>query len=256
MIGSLQLFDMVWILTGGGPANATTTMATFLVTEGTKRQNYGIAAAASVVLFVVALVLAVLYQLLRPAAGHRRCPAPTAGSPMSSRLTRSHVGPHPRTPRRRARRNAFGGGSPLVYAVALLVRRRHPRAGRCTPCSAASAPTGSSRSHPAGLPDPWVFSNYRLVADQPELLDLALNSTVIAAITTAIAVVFGLMAAYPLARYTFRWREPLYMVFARRPALPARPWRSSRCSSWSPGTSTSATRGGASRCRRRPSPCR
>lgn len=64
MIGSLQLFDMVWILTGGGPANSTTTMATFLVTEGTKRQNYGIAAAASVILFVVALVMAVAYQLL------------------------------------------------------------------------------------------------------------------------------------------------------------------------------------------------
>lgn len=62
MIGSLQLFDMVWILTGGGPANATTTMATFLITEGTKRQNYGIAAAASVILFVVALVAALLYQ--------------------------------------------------------------------------------------------------------------------------------------------------------------------------------------------------
>ena len=62
MIGSLQLFDMVWILTGGGPANATTTMATFLVNEGTKRQNYGIASAASVILFVVALVLALLYQ--------------------------------------------------------------------------------------------------------------------------------------------------------------------------------------------------
>lgn len=64
MIGSVQLFDIVWILTGGGPANATTTMATFLVTEGTKRQNYGIAAAASVVLFVVALVMALAYQLL------------------------------------------------------------------------------------------------------------------------------------------------------------------------------------------------
>ena len=62
MIGSLQLFDMVWILTGGGPANATTTMATFLVSEGTKRQNFGIAAAASVILFVVALVLAISYQ--------------------------------------------------------------------------------------------------------------------------------------------------------------------------------------------------
>ena len=64
MVGSLQSFDMIWILTGGGPANATTTMATFLVTEGTKRQNYGIAAAASVILFIVALVMAVLYQFL------------------------------------------------------------------------------------------------------------------------------------------------------------------------------------------------
>ncbi len=63
MIGAIQLFDMVWILTGGGPANSTNTMATFLITEGTKRYNYGIATAASVILFAVALVLAVLYQL-------------------------------------------------------------------------------------------------------------------------------------------------------------------------------------------------
>ena len=62
MIGSLQLFDMVWILTKGGPANATTTMATFLIDQGTRSQNFGIAGAASVVLFVIALVLAVAYQ--------------------------------------------------------------------------------------------------------------------------------------------------------------------------------------------------
>lgn len=62
MIGSLQLFDMVWILTKGGPANATTTMATFLIDQGTRSQNFGIAGAASVVLFVIALALAVAYQ--------------------------------------------------------------------------------------------------------------------------------------------------------------------------------------------------
>jgi raffinose/stachyose/melibiose transport system permease protein len=64
MIGSIQLFDMVWILTRGGPANSTTTMATFLITEGTKRYNYGIATAASVILFAVALVAAISYQAL------------------------------------------------------------------------------------------------------------------------------------------------------------------------------------------------
>lgn len=64
MIGSIQLFDIVWVLTGGGPANATTTMATYLVGQGTARGNYGIAGAASVVLFLIALVMAVLYQAL------------------------------------------------------------------------------------------------------------------------------------------------------------------------------------------------
>ncbi|GAA1993150.1 sugar ABC transporter permease [Isoptericola halotolerans] len=64
MIGSLQLFDMVWIMTRGGPANATSTMAIFLVNEGTNRANFGIAGAASVVLFFIALVFAVLYQQL------------------------------------------------------------------------------------------------------------------------------------------------------------------------------------------------
>ncbi|MBL0746424.1 carbohydrate ABC transporter permease [Nocardioides baculatus] len=64
MIGSIQLFDLVWVLTGGGPANATTTMATYLINQGTARGNYGIAGAASVVLFVIALVMAVLYQRL------------------------------------------------------------------------------------------------------------------------------------------------------------------------------------------------
>ena len=64
MIGSLQLFDIVWVLTGGGPANATTTMATYLINQGTQRGNYGVAGAASLVLFVIAFVMAVLYQLL------------------------------------------------------------------------------------------------------------------------------------------------------------------------------------------------
>jgi raffinose/stachyose/melibiose transport system permease protein len=63
MIGSLQLFDMVWILTGGGPANATTTMATYLVSQGSQRGNYGIAGAASVVLFLIGFVMALVYQV-------------------------------------------------------------------------------------------------------------------------------------------------------------------------------------------------
>lgn len=62
MIGSLQLFDMVWILTGGGPLNATETMATYMVEYGNGRSQVGYGSAVAVVLFVVSLVIALLYQ--------------------------------------------------------------------------------------------------------------------------------------------------------------------------------------------------
>ncbi len=64
VIGSLQLFDMVWILTGGGPANSTMTMATYLINQGTERSLYGYASAVAVILFVISLVIAALYQFL------------------------------------------------------------------------------------------------------------------------------------------------------------------------------------------------
>lgn len=63
MIGSLQLFDMVWILTKGGPANSTMTMATYLISRGTERSQYGYGSAVAVLLFAFSLVLALLYQL-------------------------------------------------------------------------------------------------------------------------------------------------------------------------------------------------
>ena len=34
IIGSLQLFDLVWIMTLGGPAGASSTMATYMVDQG------------------------------------------------------------------------------------------------------------------------------------------------------------------------------------------------------------------------------
>ena len=74
---------------------------------------------------------------------------------------------------------------------------------------------------PAGLPDPWVLENYQRVLTSASFWRYALNSTVIAVVTTVVAVVFGLMAAYPLARYRFRWREPLYMVFVLGLLFPA-----------------------------------
>ncbi|MEV0068250.1 MULTISPECIES: carbohydrate ABC transporter permease [unclassified Amycolatopsis] len=72
VIGSLQLFDLVWIMTLGGPANASTTMASYLVDHGFKRYEFGFGSAVAVVLFAVCFVFALLYQrfaLRRDTAG-------------------------------------------------------------------------------------------------------------------------------------------------------------------------------------------
>ena len=36
VIGSIQLFDIVWIMTLGGPAGASSTMATYMIDQGVR----------------------------------------------------------------------------------------------------------------------------------------------------------------------------------------------------------------------------
>ena len=44
IIGAIQLFDLVWVLTGGGPVNASKTMAVNMIDYGFKRFQFGYAA--------------------------------------------------------------------------------------------------------------------------------------------------------------------------------------------------------------------
>ena len=62
IIGALQLFDLVWVTTGGGPVDASNTMATYLVDWGFERFQLGYGSAISVILFVIALIVALAYQ--------------------------------------------------------------------------------------------------------------------------------------------------------------------------------------------------
>ncbi len=117
----------------------------------------------------------------------------------------------PAEPSRR-RGPTAGRANPLVYALALLV------------VAVSVGPVlygalGGFRSNeqlardPAGLPAPWIWANYSEVIVNPAFWRYALNSMGIALLTTVVAVGAGVMAAYPLARYRFRLREPLFMVF-------------------------------------------
>lgn len=66
---------------------------------------------------------------------------------------------------------------------------------------------------PAALPDPWVFSNYSGILSSGLFWRQLLNSTLVSLGTTIGVVVIGTMAAYPLARYRFKAREFIYVIF-------------------------------------------
>ncbi|RBY87589.1 carbohydrate ABC transporter permease [Blastococcus sp. TF02A-30] len=119
---------------------------------------------------------------------------------------------------RRSRRS--GGAGPFVYLAALAVVA-------VTLGPVLYGALGGFRTNeqlardPAALPDPWVLGNYTRVVSNPDFWRYALNSTVIAVLTTVIAVLAGVMAAYPLARYQFKLREPLFLVFVLGLLFPA-----------------------------------
>ena len=64
-IGTLQLFDEVQNITGGGPANATTTLSQYIYNLSYKfTPNFGYAAAVSFVIVIAIVVLSVIQTKL------------------------------------------------------------------------------------------------------------------------------------------------------------------------------------------------
>ncbi|MDQ3810349.1 MAG: sugar ABC transporter permease [Chloroflexota bacterium] len=57
LIGSLKYFDLIWVMTGGGPNNATELMATYMYKQAFEQYRMGYASSVAVVLFVIAFVI-------------------------------------------------------------------------------------------------------------------------------------------------------------------------------------------------------
>ncbi|MEO1232538.1 MAG: sugar ABC transporter permease [Myxococcota bacterium] len=62
LIGCLQVFDQIYVMSSGGPVNATTTVSYFIYNAAFKYFRFGYAAAASILLFFVILGLTVAQQ--------------------------------------------------------------------------------------------------------------------------------------------------------------------------------------------------
>ncbi len=61
-LGALQFFDLIWVMTTGGPVSASETMATYMYKFGFQRFALGYGAAVSVVIFVICFGFALAYQ--------------------------------------------------------------------------------------------------------------------------------------------------------------------------------------------------
>jgi multiple sugar transport system permease protein len=60
LIGASQVFDSVYVLTGGGPGDATRTVVMYLYEQGFQAFHVGYASAIALILFAIVLVLTVI----------------------------------------------------------------------------------------------------------------------------------------------------------------------------------------------------
>ena len=64
VLGSIQQFILVWIMTKGGPVNASETMATYMYRFGFVRFQLGYGSAVAIYMFLLCLVFSLIYQRL------------------------------------------------------------------------------------------------------------------------------------------------------------------------------------------------
>lgn len=128
-------------------------------------------------------------------------------------LSSSPAGPNASSGRRRSRDEPQQWGNPFTYFIALLF------------IAVCVAPVlymvvGGFRTNsqittsPAGLPHPWVLSNYANVLTSNTFWGEFANSVIVALVSTVGIVVLGLMVSFVLARYDFKLKGAMYSLFA------------------------------------------
>jgi raffinose/stachyose/melibiose transport system permease protein len=62
ILGAVQQFVIVWVMTTGGPTNSSDLMSTYLFKYGIQRFKLGYGSAVAVVLFGITFIFSLLYQ--------------------------------------------------------------------------------------------------------------------------------------------------------------------------------------------------
>jgi raffinose/stachyose/melibiose transport system permease protein len=70
VLGSIQQFTIIWVMTGGGPVNASETMATYMYRYGIVRHQLGYGSAVAIIMFIFCLIFSLLYRGLTRKPDH------------------------------------------------------------------------------------------------------------------------------------------------------------------------------------------
>jgi raffinose/stachyose/melibiose transport system permease protein len=64
ILGSIQQFIIVWVMTRGGPVSASETMATYMYRFGFVRFQLGYGSAVAIIMFILCMIFSLVYQAL------------------------------------------------------------------------------------------------------------------------------------------------------------------------------------------------
>ena len=64
VLGSIQQFIIVWVMTGGGPVSASETLATYMYKFAFVRHQLGYGSAVAIIMFILCVIFSLIYQAL------------------------------------------------------------------------------------------------------------------------------------------------------------------------------------------------
>jgi ABC-type sugar transport system permease subunit len=219
VILSLQVFDLLYLLTGGGPGRETTVMNYYIYQRTVQNLSFGYASALALVLFLVILLFSSLLLWLRLRSGPQRT-APD-DDPLARRIRATteaisaaewhvdaHGAPPGRSPGGGVARSALDGALPAVLSalrtlliaggiVALAIWLVGPILWIAI---ASVQPEGAVTVAPPQLTTSLRFDRYASLIADPNWIGSLAVSLQVTLLAAAIVLVIGALAAYPLAR--------------------------------------------------------
>jgi multiple sugar transport system permease protein len=229
VIIGLQVFDLLYSLTGGGPGRDTYVLSYAIFDKAFRDLSFGYASTLTVVLFAIIAAFSMLVVSLRL---RRRAPTiKVDDDDLTARPTRiaqadaghaaalAALGPVPTPARRRltlsepVRKVLFG-----VLVVALLLFFIAPIAWMAI--SSLQPYEALARQPPSLRPELWL-EGYQLIYGNPRWFGSLIVSLVTSLLTTLIVILIASPAAYSLARFRLPGRNLIIAILVFTQMVPA-----------------------------------